>query len=124
MLHSARKIVFLAAALWPLCAFAESPVSVVDLPVETEPVLRFEIIEVPGEGKVSAVTGNVERLSGSDRWVLVKRGNRVLHGDQLKVSAGATLALKFSGKQRAEFAAAPKDRWLRFEIAGRPGHET
>jgi hypothetical protein len=124
MLHFARTITLLAAALWSMCAVAASPTLAESAPVESEPILRFDVIEVPAKGRVSVVTGNVERLSGNDHWVLVKPGYRLMHGDQVKVSAGATLIIKFSGKERAEFTAAPKDRWLRFQVAGRLGHDT
>ena len=107
-----------------MCAVAASPILVEASPLESEPVLRLDIIEMPNKGKVSTVTGNVERLSRNDRWIAVKSGYRLQHGDQVKVGAGATLIIKFSGKERVEFSAAPRDRWLRFEIAKRPGHDT
>jgi hypothetical protein len=119
MLRFARTITILTAALWVSCAVVASRARAEDPPVESEPVLRFDIVEVPRAGRVSAVSGNVERLRGNDRWVLVKPGYRLQNGDRFKISAGATLVIDFSDKERAEFIAAPEHRWLRFEFAPR-----
>jgi len=82
-------------------------------------VLRFDIVEVPGRGKVGRVSGDVQRLSRAEnQWVDVMEGYRLSHKDQFKIGSGASLNVVFSASERAEFLAAPKDRWIQFELRG------
>jgi hypothetical protein len=82
------------------------------------PLLRFDIIDIPRQGEVTLVAGDVDRLDSENRWVAIRKGDRVSHRDKLMIGPGAILTLAFSAAERAEFSAAPDERWVQFEIAG------
>ena len=88
-------------------------------PTESEPVLRFDIVDIPRPGKVERVSGDVQRfIRKESAWVTVKNGYRLSHEDQFRIGPGAALVVVFSASERAEFSAAPADRWIQFHVVG------
>jgi hypothetical protein len=121
MLRLTQTLVLIGSALLVSCAGTGEGVgsaSGQSTPVELEPVLRFDIVKIPRQGKVAVASGSIERLAHENRWVAVKAGYRLMDKDQFKIGSGASLVVVFSRTERAEFSPAPADRWVQFEIAG------
>ena len=83
-----------------------------------EPLLRSEVIEIPKAGLAESVSGKVEVLKDGKEWLLLLDGASLSNGSRVRIDAGASVVVRFSSKDRIEFLAFPKERWVVFQVKG------
>jgi hypothetical protein len=79
------------------------------------PILRWEIVEAPGNGIIENIAGTVERLTPDAGWVQLTDGEEVPADSRLWIHPDASLVVRFSDSEYIEFNAAPGDRWVMLE---------
>ena len=83
----------------------------------TEPILRFEELEIPSAATVELIQGEVELYTRTG-WVPVTLAAVLGDNSRLRIPAGATLHLVFSSKGSAQFQPAPKERLVALRVRG------
>ena len=83
----------------------------------TEPVLRFEELEIPAPATVQLIHGKVELYTRTG-WVPLTRAAVLGDNSRLRIPAGATLHLAFSPKGSAQFQPAPNERLVALRVRG------
>ena len=83
----------------------------------TEPVLRFEEVEIPSPATVQLIHGKVELYTRTG-WVPLTLAVVLGDNSRLRIPAGATLHLVFSPKGSAQFQPAPKERLVALRVRG------
>lgn len=105
------RIVFLIGLL-----FAGFGVS--DLAVEAkaealeQPLLTFDVVEIPRTGSADLVAGDVEILMKERGWIQLTKGAKLVDGARLRIGVGAALTVRFSATEQIEFRPADKERWI------------
>lgn len=97
-----------------VAAVASDPAPAVETPL-TEPVLRFDEVEIPSPATVQEVHGEVELYTRTG-WVLVTQKATLGNNSRLRIPAGASLRLAFSPMGSAQFQPAPKERLVALRI--------
>ncbi len=112
--------VVIALALLPSTGLAQQspPVeTVLPLPKPTleMPVLRFEVEDIPGEGRVASVVGRVERMTRTG-WVDVMPGDIIGHDLRLQIPANSDLVVRFASGESRKYTPAATVRRVAFRV--------
>lgn len=81
-----------------------------------QPLLTFDVVEIPRAGIAELVSGDVEVLTEEQGWISLTKGTKLADGARLRVGAGAALTIRFSATELAEFRPADKERWVVLDV--------
>ncbi|MFO1456108.1 MAG: hypothetical protein U1F18_07675 [Steroidobacteraceae bacterium] len=114
----------LVAVLLPAVTLAQNaPPSQTVIPTSPtkieEPILRFDVVDIPGKGQIVSVAGRVERWTRRG-WVDVAPGETVENDARLQLPANSDLVIRFSGKSDLRFSAMPTVRRVAFRVLATP----
>lgn len=84
----------------------------------SEPVLVYEVFQIPTSGTANRVSGPVELMSEGNEWVALQSGARLSGGTRIHIAAGGYLSISFRRSEKLELRESAEDRWLVLEDPG------